>query len=111
MLRFRFIAPLFAVLVSLLFMGASPAHAGPSLVVAQEDAETEGETDEGGAGQSEPEAETESGAEGSEPAETETGPPWTYQMARMGLVLLVFLGLSIGAAYYRFVASRQRGAA
>ena len=109
MLRYRSIALLFAVAASVLV--AAPSFAAPSFVTAQEDAETEGEEPEGGTGQSEPEAETESGAEGSEPAEPETGPPWTYQMARIGLVLLLFLGLSIGLAYYRFVASRQRGAA
>ena len=98
--------------VSAMLLAVSvPGQAGDHFVVAQEDAETEGEETEDEEGQSDPEAETETGEEGSEPAETETGPPWTYQMARIGLVLLVFLALAIGAAYYRFVASRQRGAA
>ena len=120
LLRSRWTVVLFAVLATLLVV-AAPAQAAPGFVVAQagegdeesgteEGSETEGETG-GGEGQSDPEAETETGEEGSEPAATETGPPWTYQMARIGLVLLVFLGLAIGAAYYRFVASRQRGAA
>jgi hypothetical protein len=39
----------------------------------------------------------------------ETGPPWTYQMAKVTLVLLVLLGLAIGAIYYRLVVRRRRG--
>ena len=39
----------------------------------------------------------------------ETGPPWTYQMAKITLVLLVLLGLAIGAIYYRLVVRRRRG--
>ncbi|HZJ49909.1 MAG TPA: hypothetical protein VFF07_03415 [Actinomycetota bacterium] len=39
----------------------------------------------------------------------ETGPPWTYQMAKITLVMLLLLGLSIGAIYYRLVVRRRRG--
>jgi hypothetical protein len=41
--------------------------------------------------------------------ESETGPPWTYQMARVTLVLLFGLALAIGAIYYRLVVRRRRG--
>ena len=43
--------------------------------------------------------------------EEETGPPWTYQMARISLLLLALLFVAVGAAYYRFVVRRQRGEA
>jgi hypothetical protein len=69
----------------------------------------EGDDQETG-GQDEPEAESGSGADQTEDAATETGPPWTYQMARMALAALVLLGLAIAGAYYRFVVTRQRGA-
>lgn len=119
MLRSRLTVSLVGILVVLFAHGAGPALGAPPQVVAQVDesdqeSETETGTDtsgeeEGGVGQDDPGAETDPGT--GESAETETGPPWTYQMARIGLVLLLFLGLSIGMAYYRFVASRQRGAA
>jgi hypothetical protein len=44
------------------------------------------------------------------PAADETGPPWTYQMARLGILLIVVMVLGCGLAYYRFVVRRQRGA-
>lgn len=69
----------------------------------------EGDDQESG-GQDEPEAETGSGADQTEEATEETGPPWTYQMARMALAALFLLGLAIAGAYYRFVVTRQRGA-
>jgi hypothetical protein len=40
---------------------------------------------------------------------TETGPPWTYQMARITLVLVGLLGLGLGLLYYRLVVRRRRG--
>jgi hypothetical protein len=63
------------------------------------------DTDEGSGS-----SEAESGAnEGQvEGAETETGPPWTYQMARMSLALLVLMALAMGGLYWRLVVSRQR---
>lgn len=102
------------VLVSLgcLFMSA-PAFAHPALVIAQgtdSDSDTSGE-DEGGQGQSDPEAETGTEEDASQDAATETGPPWTFQMARISIVLLVLIALAIGRLYYKLVASRQRGAA
>lgn len=69
----------------------------------------EGDDQESG-GQDEPEAETGSGADDTQEAATETGPPWTYQMARIALASLALLGLAIAGAYYRFVVMRQRGA-
>jgi hypothetical protein len=110
---------------------ADAALAG-DVVLAQEVGEGEGESDVGGeessqqseggtsegdegedqesGGQDEPEAETGSGADQTEEAATETGPPWTYQMARIALASLLLLGLAIAGAYYRFVVMRQRGA-
>jgi hypothetical protein len=49
--------------------------------------------------------------EGQTEGAAEAGPPWTYQMARLGFVLLVVLALGIGLAYYRFVMRRARGEA
>jgi hypothetical protein len=57
----------------------------------------------------------EEGAEvGADEGETEgaseaTGPPWTYQMAWLGVLLLVVMVAGVGLAYYRFVVRRQRG--
>lgn len=69
----------------------------------------EGDDQESG-GQDEPEAETGSGADQTKEAVTETGPPWTYQMARIAFASLFLLGLAVAGAYYRFVVVRQRGA-
>ena len=38
----------------------------------------------------------------------ETGPPWTYQMARIGVALLVIGVLAVAAAYRHFVVKPQR---
>jgi hypothetical protein len=46
---------------------------------------------------------------GSEQQAKETGPPWTYQMARLGGGLVLLLLLAIGWWYYRFVVKRRRG--
>ncbi|HEX2296358.1 MAG TPA: hypothetical protein VHN37_13755 [Actinomycetota bacterium] len=120
--------------VMLLLGGTAFAEAALArgVVLAQEVGEGEGESDVGGeesnqqseggvsegdegedqesGGQDEPEAETGSGADQTEEAATETGPPWTYQMARLALASLALLGLAIAGAYYRFVVMRQRGA-
>ena len=37
------------------------------------------------------------------------GPPWTYQMARISIVLLVVIIAAVGLLYYRLVVARQRG--
>ena len=37
------------------------------------------------------------------------GPPWTYQMARISIVLLVVIVAAVALLYYRLVVARQRG--
>ena len=82
--------------------------------LAQEDG-TENENAEGGEesdgeGQSDPEAETGAGEGETEEAVTEEeGPPWTYQMARISIVLILGLIAGMGLLYYRLIASRQKG--
>lgn len=69
----------------------------------------EGQDDEG-AGQDDPDAETGASEEESEGGATaETGPPWTYQMARITLALTVLMFLGLGYLYYRLVFSRRKG--
>lgn len=129
--RGAILAALLAVLFLLAASGAALAE-GPTLAQPAggqgdsnedtgdvEEGETEsGEnTDEEGSSDTEVpggqgDAEAESGAqEDSEAAVTETGPPWTYQMARISLVLLVLLGLAVFRSYHKLVGSRQKGAA
>lgn len=105
------VATTLSLLVICLLVPAAAAHAG-DLILAQ-DTETEGgeagNTSEG-EGQSDADAETGAGEgeqEGGTSAEEE-GPPWTYQMARIGLGLLAIVGLLMGLLYYRMIASRQR---
>ncbi len=61
----------------------------------------------GGEGQ-EPETETGAGEGETVEAEEEAGPIWTYQMSKIGLVLLFLMLLAIGGAYWNFVAKRQK---
>ena len=91
---------------------AQEADTGEEGAVSEEDETQQGEggNEEDGAGQSDPDAETGAGAEEQEAATEEEGPPWTYQMARIGLVLIVLAGLALGLLYYRMIASRQRAA-
>ncbi|MGH2787480.1 MAG: hypothetical protein ACRDJV_06165 [Actinomycetota bacterium] len=98
---------LFAVLAAPLFTRSVAVAEGGHMpsstdIVAQEE-ETEGQ-DGGG-------AEEETGAGQGETQETpaEAGPPWTYQMARIGGVLVLLLLAGIGWWYYRLVVRRQRG--
>lgn len=92
-------------------LGAS----GETIVLAQqqpnEDSGAGEGQDEGGAGQDDPDAETGASEEETEDSTSPeaTGPPWTYQMARITLVLLVLLALGLGSLYYRLVASRRKG--
>ena len=37
-----------------------------------------------------------------------TGPPWTYQMARIGLFLLLLLALGVTVTYRRILRARRR---
>jgi hypothetical protein len=80
----------------------SPAHAQP-LRVAQDDPGGDEEAEQRPAQPSDPESPSPS------PTEEEAGPPWTYQMARISLLLLALLLLGMGAVYYRLVVKRQRG--
>ena len=101
-------------LVLALALIAAPAYAAGNHFFAQQDtqdAETEGETGGGGQGQGEPAAETGSEEEATEQAVTETGPPWTFQMARIALALTLLLALAIARWFYKLVVSRARGAA
>jgi len=95
--RLAILIALMAMVSSVTALG-SPAWSstGPTLVQ-----ETE---DEGGGDSEEEEG---GGSEGGEAVE-ETGPPWTYQMARIAIVLLVLTILGVLFAYYRFVATRRR---
>jgi hypothetical protein len=86
---------------------AAPALAAGA-TLAQQEEEQDAPAEEEGSGQ-DAEAETDSGEGGG--ATVETGPPWTYQMAWLALIGAFFLLLAIGAAYYRFVVTRQRGEA
>ena len=112
------------VLVALFTAVALPvAHASPdgylleksNIIVAQEDTGA-GQDDEGagqesggeGEGQDDPEAETGAGAGESEDAAEETGPVWTYQMARIVVVMLVLLVAAIALLYWRLVGRRRR---
>jgi hypothetical protein len=95
---------------------AAPAPAAADVVLAQdpnteEDVvgqEEEAEGQEGSGGGTAEESGADQGE--TEGAAEETGPPWTYQMARLGILLVVVMILGVGFAYYRFVVKRQRGA-
>jgi cobalamin biosynthesis Mg chelatase CobN len=121
-MRARLLALMVAALAgSALFLMTTSAHASVNLaqtedeegVVTEEDESSQGEGgNEGeGTGQSDPEAET--GADEGETAEGESteeeGPPWTYQMARIGIVLMLLVGGLIGLMYYRMIVQRQKG--
>lgn len=91
----------------------TPVGRAADLVLAQE-TESEG-SEEGGEGADGNEGsggtEAEVGAEEGQTEsaeETETGPPWTYQMARMVLVLVILIAVAIGLLYWRLVVQRQR---
>jgi hypothetical protein len=123
-MRTRFAALFALVLVMSAALPASivPAHAS-SHTFAQDDTGSDGDptgsedesaggesgsTDGGDEeGQSDPAAETGAGDEAEE-GSTPSGPPWTYQMARIALVLLVLIGVGIALAYRKLVVQRQR---
>jgi len=107
--RLVILIALVAMVTSVMALG-SPAWSDIPPTLAQE-------TDNEGGGQGEDSEEStpqgdneEEGGESSEEggAAAETGPPWTYQMARIALVLLALTLLGVAFAYYRFVAIRRR---
>lgn len=101
--RLAILIALMAMVSSVMALG-SPAWSSTGPTLAQEtdsDDEQEGGDSEGGTEDEEGE-----GSEGE--AVEETGPPWTYQMARIALVLLALTVLGVAFAYYRFVATRRR---
>ena len=108
-----FLALLLVTLVSTAVLAPSIAHAG-SVLAQQEGTENENAEggDEGGGGQSEADAETGAGEEEAEGAATEEeGPPWTYQMAKISILLVLVFLIGMGVLYYRLIGSRQGGAA
>ena len=76
------------------------AHAAMNLAQTSDDEGEVTETDEEEAGAP--------AGEGEEATEEE-GPPWTYQMARIGIVLMLLVGGLIGLMYYRMIVQRQKG--
>ena len=97
-------ALILAVLIAILVpsvVHAAPTVRGGGLVLAQEP-ESEGQDAE--------DTPEETGADQGETgsATEEIGPPWTYQMARISILLMLVLGLGIGFWYWRLIAGRQR---
>lgn len=74
-----------------------------------QDTGTTGNEEQGQEGQGDPETESGASEEESESATEEAGPPWTYQMARIALVLLALTLVAVFLAYQRFVIRRRRG--
>jgi hypothetical protein len=94
-----------AVIVPASAVFASPRH---HIVLAQDegtDTEQSG-NDKGGEGQKDPAAET--GADKEAPVEEEVGPPWTYQMARLSIGLVLLLGAGMALLYRRMIGARQK---
>ncbi len=117
-MRARLAVLLMAALASATLLQAFTPAASADVSLAQQDEGVVGEEDEsqqegtdrrGGEGQSDPEAETGAGEGETEGAAEEEGPPWTYQMARLGLVILALMGAGLGLLYYRLIVIRQRG--
>lgn len=104
--RLAILIALVAMLGSLA-LTAPVAHAKPSVTFAQTDG---GDSESGGtdteSGQAQ-QGDAEGGGDSGGAAE-ETGPPWTYQMARISLALMFLTLLGVGFAYYRFVATRRK---
>ncbi len=107
------VAAMLSLLLICFVLPATMAQAN-TVTFAQVGEEDESEQGEGGnvgegEGQSDPEAETGAGKGEQEGGESEEeGPPWTYQMAWIGIALMVLIGLLMGLLYYRMIASRQR---
>ncbi|HVF52127.1 MAG TPA: hypothetical protein VNC78_00815 [Actinomycetota bacterium] len=119
-MRTRNVVALLAILVlSVMAPWVSAYAQTPASTGADEDESTQGNELEGRSSE-EQEADAEGGGAddekdvgdaAEEEAVEEAGPPWTYQMAKLSLGLLVLLGIAIGAAWYKFVGMRQRGEA
>ena len=92
-MRARLAVLLACLLVTAGLTAIAPGAGAADLSVAQEQQEDE------------PPATEETGEEG---AAEEEGPLWTYQMARLSLLLLGVLGLGMGWWYYRLVVRRRR---
>ncbi len=69
----------------------------------EEAQQTGGEEEGGGAAEESGAGEEETGG-----GATETGPPWTYQMARVALALTLLLGIGIALMYRKLIGTRQR---
>ena len=110
-MRVRLAAVLSLFLICSFSLSPSVVHAR-TVTLSQEDETEEGEADNEteGEGQSDADAETGASEDEQEAATEEEGPPWTYQMARIGIALMLIVGLLLGALYYRMIASRQRSA-
>lgn len=108
-MRVRMAAVLSLFLICWFSLAPSVVHAR-TVTLSQEAETEEGEADNEteGEGASDADAETGAGEGEQEAATEEEGPPWTYQMARIGIALMLIVGLLMGALYYRMIASRQR---
>jgi len=109
--RLVILIALVAMVTSVMSLG-SPAWSSSDPTLAQE---TDSNNEGGGQGEDSEESTSQGenedeGGESSEEggAAAETGPPWTFQMARIALVLLALTLLGVAFAYYRFVAVRRR---
>lgn len=108
----RLVPIVFALLLGVQLASVLPAHAAVHLAQ-QEGTENEnaGGGEEGsGEGQSDPDAETGAGEEEAEGGATEEeGPPWTYQMARITIAMILLLIAGVGLLYHKLIATRQKG--
>lgn len=112
----RRLVPIVFALLLLGVQAASMVPARAALYLAQQEGtenENAGGGEEGdGAGQSGADAETGAGEDAAEgEVAEEEGPPWTYQMARISIALILILVAGVGLLYYKHIASRQKGTA
>jgi hypothetical protein len=96
--------------------GAVLAAPSPDAVVlaqqtggAEEEAQGQESTGDEGSGQGSSEAESGAQGQSEEGESTASEVPWTFQMARLSVLLLLALAAGIGLLYYRLVVKRQRG--
>jgi hypothetical protein len=113
-MRARFVIPLVLALAAFI---VAPAAGATDSVLAQEpnqEQDVVGNEEEAEGQEGSNQGGREEGAEvGADEGETEgaaeAGPPWTYQMAWLGVLLVLLMLGGVGFAYYRFVVRRQRG--